>query len=64
MATAKIQTVKGESGDFLRSKKYYSALDGLDSRNGDRTGIVFGGEMCYTWVSKKTDKSEFLKSRG
>ena len=26
MATAKIQTVKGESGDFLRSKKYYSAL--------------------------------------
>ncbi|MEY8262478.1 hypothetical protein AALA80_19430, partial [Oscillospiraceae bacterium 50-60] len=22
-------------GDFLRSKKYYSALDGLDRRNGD-----------------------------
>ena len=50
MATAKIQTVKGQSGDFLRSKKYYSALDGLDSRNGHRTGIVFGGEICYNLI--------------
>ena len=39
---------KGKNGDFLRSKKYYSALDGLDRRNGYRTGIVFDGEMCYT----------------
>ena len=42
---------RGQSGDFLRSKKYYSALDGLDSRNGYITGIVCGGEMCYTWVN-------------
>ena len=47
----------------MRSKKYYSALDGLDSRNGDRTGIVFSGEMCYTWGSKLTDKWEFAKRR-
>ncbi len=37
-----------KSGDFLRSKKYYSALDCLDSRNGDRTGIVCGEKLCYT----------------
>ena len=39
-----------KSGDFFAScaKKYYSALDRLDSRNGCRTGIVFSGEMCYT----------------
>ncbi|NBH73733.1 hypothetical protein D3Z51_17340 [Clostridiaceae bacterium] len=48
---------RGESGDFLQSKKYYSALDGLDRRNGHRTGIVFSREICYTWVSKLTDKS-------
>lgn len=28
-----------------------------DSRNGDRTGIVFRGEMYYTWISGLTDKS-------
>ncbi len=59
MATAKIQTVKGKSGFFRTREKYYSALDGLDSRNGYRTGIVFSGEMCYTRVSKLTDKSDF-----
>ena len=41
---------RGKSADFLRSKKYYSALDGLDSRNGHRTGIVFGGEICYNLI--------------
>ena len=29
------------------AKKYYSPLDGLDRRNGHKTGIVFGDEMCY-----------------
>ena len=44
MATAKIQTVKGlRVGDFFAhfAKKYYSSFDGLDSRNGRRTRIVF-----------------------
>ena len=38
-----------KSGDFfaLFAKKYYSSLDGLDRRNGHKTGIVFGDEMCY-----------------
>ena len=45
-----------KSGDFFApfAKKYYSSLDRLDSRNGYRTGIVFNGEICYTWVSKLT----------
>ena len=32
-----------KSGDFFApsAKKYYSSLDGLDSRNGRRMGIVF-----------------------
>ena len=32
-----------KSGDFfaLFAKKYYSSLDGLDSRNGRRTGLLF-----------------------
>ena len=42
----------------MRSKKYYSALDGLDRRNGHREGIVCGGELCYTWVSKLINKFE------
>jgi len=39
-----------KSGDFFAScvKKYYSAFDGLDRRNGYRTGIVFSGKICYT----------------
>ena len=54
MATAKIQTVKGlrvEIFSQVFAKKYYSALDGLDSRNGYRTGIVFNREMCYTRIN-------------
>ena len=40
---------RGKSGDFFApAKKYYSSLDGLDSRNGYRTEIVFSGEICYT----------------
>jgi len=41
-----------KSGDFFASfaKKYYSSLDGLDSRNGHRTRIAFGGKLCYTWT--------------
>ena len=46
-----------KGGDFLRSKKYYSPLDRLDSRNGHRTGIVFIGEMCYIGDRKLTDNS-------
>ena len=32
-----------KSGDFFAhfAKKYYSSLDGLDSRNGRRTGLHF-----------------------
>ena len=49
MATAKIKTVKGEAWRFFRTReKILLGLDGLDRRNGDRTGIVCGGEMCYT----------------
>ena len=60
MATAKIQTVKGLRVDFFAhfAKKFYSSLDGLDSRNGYRTGIVFSGEICYTWCNTLTDKLE------
>jgi len=38
-----------KNGDFFapHAKKYYSSLDGLDRRNGHKTGIVFGDEMCY-----------------
>ena len=41
---------RGKSGDFFApcAKKYYSSLDRLDSRNGDRAGIVLSGEICYT----------------
>ena len=51
-----------KSGDFFASfaKKYDSSLDGLDSRNGRKTLIACGGEMCYTWGSKLTDKSEVV----
>ncbi len=48
MATAKIQTVKGSRVEIFSHEKILLALDGLDSRNGDIAGIVFGGEMCYT----------------
>ena len=42
-----------KSGDFfaLFAKKYYSPFDGLDSRNGDSTKIVFDRKMCYTWIT-------------
>ena len=59
MATAKIQTVKGAEWRFFAKQKILLGLDGLDSRNGRRTGIACGGEMCYTWVSKLTDKVRF-----
>jgi hypothetical protein len=61
MATAKIQTVKGGEWRFFAEQKILLGLDGLDSRNGDRTGIVFSGEMCYTWVNKPTDKFLFIR---
>ena len=44
MATAKIQMVNGlRVGDFFApfAKKYYSSLDGLDSRNGVEWGLFF-----------------------
>ncbi len=42
--------------------KILLGLDGLDSRNGHRMGIVFIEEMCYTWVSKLTDKSGLVRT--
>ena len=49
MAAAKIQTVKGSEWIFRTlCKKILLGLDGLDSRNGDRTGIVCGEKLCYT----------------
>ena len=42
-----------KSGDFFAhfAEKYYSSLDGLDSRNGRlKTGIAFDGEVCYTYA--------------
>ena len=59
MATAKIQTGKGlrvEIFSRILRKKYYSSLDGLDSRNGRRTKIVFSRKMCYTWGQKLINK--------
>ena len=59
----KIQTVKGEAWRFFRTReKILLGLDGLDSRNGYKTEIVFGGEICYTWVSKLTNKSELVRT--
>jgi hypothetical protein len=50
MATAKIQPVKGSEWIFRAlCEKILLGLDGLDRWNGDRTGIVFSGEVCYTW---------------
>ena len=37
---------RGQSGDFLRSKKYYSSLDGLDSRNGVERGLFSVGRCA------------------
>ena len=53
---------RGQSGDFLRSKKYYSALDGLDSRNGDRTGLFSMGRCAIlelVWRNSLMDCIEF-----
>ena len=52
MATAKIQTIKDVEMEIFRilCKKYYSALDGLDRRNGDRARIVLSEKMCYTFL--------------
>lgn len=33
----------------------------LDSQNGHRTGIALRGEMCYTWVSKLTNKAKLSR---
>ena len=60
MATAKIQTVKGAEWRFFAKQKILLGLDGLDSRNGDRTGIVFGREMCYTLDKSLLSFSVFL----
>ena len=45
MATAKIQTVKGAEWRFFAEQKILLGLDGLDSRNGCRTRIVFNRKM-------------------
>ncbi len=36
------------------SRKRLEQTFTMHRRNGDRTGIVFSGEICYTWVSKLT----------
>ena len=46
MATAKIQSVKG-------LRKYYSSIDGLDSRNARRTEIVFCNWVWYNFPQYK-----------
>ena len=61
MATAKIQTVKGKGWRFFAKQKILLGLDGLDSRNGHRTGIVFGRKMCYTWVSRLTVENQIYE---
>ena len=44
-----------KSGDFFApfAKKYYSSLDGLDSRNGRRTGIAFRNRLWYNFPQYK-----------
>ncbi len=51
MAAAKIQTVKGLRVEIFRAlcEKILLGLDGLDSRNGHKTGIVSNGEICYNF---------------
>ena len=46
---------RGQRGDFLRSKKYYSALDGLDSRNGIERDCFQRGDVLYLVLSAKTE---------
>lgn len=46
---------RGKGGDFCGAK-ILLGLDGLDRRNGHRTGIVFSREICYTWYNTLTDK--------
>jgi len=41
MATAKIQTVKGEGWRFFAKQKILLGLDGLDRRNGVKGGWLF-----------------------
>ena len=58
MATAKSRQSRGKSGDFFApcAKKYYSALDGLDRRNGVKCRLFF--VIGYGIVlSVQTDKS-------
>ena len=52
----------GAERRFFAKQKILLGLDGLDRRNGDRTGIVFIGDMCYTWVSKQTNKLELVRT--
>ncbi len=44
-----------KSGDFFAhfAKKYYSSLDGLNSRNGRRIGIVFRNWVWYNFPQYK-----------
>ena len=40
--------------DYRRIQETFGTDFTMHRRNGDRTGIVFSGEICYTWVSKLT----------
>ena len=41
------------------AKKYYLSLDGLDSRNGRRTGIVFRNWVWYNFPQYKPINRKF-----
>ena len=50
---------RGKGGDFLRRKKYYSALDGLDSRNDLERGLFSVGRYAIL-----KSESALMKSKG
>ena len=47
MATAKIQTVKGEGWRFFAKQKILLGLDGLDSRNGNKLLFLMGYGIVF-----------------
>ena len=56
MATAKIQTVKGEGWRFFAKQKILLGLDGLDRRNGVKCRLFF--VIGYGIIlSMQTDKA-------
>lgn len=56
----RLKAVFGGRGTAKPAVSRRSSADSLDRRNGVERGIVFNGEMCYTWINKLTDKLEFV----